>query len=138
MMLSKLKDLPPQSLLFGGRSRDAAGRRAARSQSPAGETLAAKAPKRRMPGLCRYSFVLLDYKEGLRVSVRCSYGQLDLYASYERLKKLVILNCVLNVVVILFLIGFIVAVKSATTILLEEGQKAVDRLEKEARQIRAR
>jgi len=54
------------------------------------------------------------------------------------LKKLVILNCALNVVVILFLLGFIIAVKSATTILLEEGQKAVERLEKEAREIRAR
>lgn len=54
------------------------------------------------------------------------------------LKKLVILNCVLNVVVILFLIGFIIAVKSATTMLVAEGQKAIERFEKEAQQSRIR
>lgn len=54
------------------------------------------------------------------------------------LKKLVILNCVLNVVVILFLIGFIITVKSAATMLLTEGQKQINRLEKEAQQMRAK
>ncbi len=54
------------------------------------------------------------------------------------LKKLVILNCVLNVIVILFLIGFIIAVKSAATMLLTEGQKQIARLEDEAKQMKAR
>lgn len=54
------------------------------------------------------------------------------------LKKLVILNCVLNVVVILFLIGFIFAVKSAATMLLTEGQKQIARFEKEAQQMKTR
>lgn len=54
------------------------------------------------------------------------------------LKKLVILNCVLNVIVILFLIAFIIAVKSATTMLVSEGQKAIEKFEKEAQQVRSR
>jgi len=54
------------------------------------------------------------------------------------LKKLVILNCVLNIVVILFLIGFIIAAKSATTMLVSEGQKAIERFEKDAQQMKAR